>query len=58
MTIKEARQKAGFSQSEVCALLEIPLRTYQNWEQNKRVPATWLAKLIVAEILRHTPKDF
>ena len=41
--IKEARQKAGLSQTEAGALIHCALRSWQDWEAGKRQmhPAMW-----------------
>ena len=33
MSLKEYRMKMGFTQEEIARLLDIPLRTYQNYEK-------------------------
>ena len=44
MTIKEARYLSGLTQKEVSVLLEIPLRTLENWESGVRVPPVYVEK--------------
>lgn len=34
------------SQSQAAALLDVPLKTFQNWEQGRNRPSAALAKLI------------
>ena len=46
MTIKELRQRTGWTQKFFAEYLEIPLRTVQDWEQGKRKPPEYLVKLI------------
>ena len=36
--IEEARKEAGMTRREVCELLGIPKRTYDDWEYGKRSP--------------------
>ena len=51
MTIKEARQSVGITQRTLSELLEIPLRTIEDWDSGKRNPPRYVEKLIVKEIL-------
>ena len=51
MTIKEARQAVGITQKELSELLEIPLRSLENWESGKRTPPSYVEKLIVEKLL-------
>ena len=51
MTIKEARYLSGLTQKEVSVLLEIPLRTLENWESGVRVPPVYVEKLIVEKFV-------
>lgn len=37
-SIKETRQKYNLTQSEFAELLDVSLRTLQNWEQGRREP--------------------
>ena len=48
--LKEARLQLGLTQKEVTDLLEIPLKTWQKWEQGERNPAPWAEKLIVEKL--------
>lgn len=52
MTIKEARLKSGLSQAKMSKLLEIPQRTIEDWETEKRKPPVWAEKLIIKELER------
>lgn len=36
--LKSARKRLGFTQSEAAAILEIPARTYWEWEAGKTEP--------------------
>ena len=51
MKIKEARLIAGLTQKQVSDLLDIPLRTIENWESECRTPAAYVEKLIVEKLL-------
>jgi len=44
--IVEARQKAGFSQSEFARILGVSVRTLQGWEQGRRTPSGAARSLI------------
>ena len=50
MTIKELRQQTGLSQSAFAKYFEIPLRTVQDWEQDKRKPPEYLVKLMAEKL--------
>lgn len=51
MTIREARQLSGLTQKEVSMLLEIPLRTLENWESGVRMPPVYVEKLVVEKLV-------
>ena len=51
MTIKEARKSVGITQRTLSELLEIPLRTIEDWDRGKRNPPRYVEKLIVEKIL-------
>jgi putative transcriptional regulator len=38
LSIKETRLQYHLTQAEFAQLLDVSLRTYQNWEQGRRVP--------------------
>lgn len=46
MNIKELRAKTGLSQSKFAALVPLPVRTLQDWEQDKRTPPEYVISLI------------
>ena len=50
ITIKELRAKTGLSQQKFGDLLEIPKRTIQDWEQDKRTPPPYVVELIAFRI--------
>ena len=37
--VAEIRQKTGLSQSKFAALLDVSVRTLQDWEQGRRMPS-------------------
>lgn len=47
MTIKEIRTLTGLSQPKFAEYFEIPLRTVQEWEQDRRKPPDYIPKLLV-----------
>ena len=48
--IKEYRIKARMTQSDLSAYLEIPTRTIEDWETEKRNPAPWAEELIIRQL--------
>ena len=44
--IKELRKQTGMSQSQFATYFDIPVRTLQDWEQERRQPPEYLSKLI------------
>jgi predicted nucleotidyltransferase len=44
--IKKLREIFGLTQLELAALLGIPLKSIQNWEQGQRIPSPWVIDLI------------
>lgn len=51
-TIKEARLEAGLTQQAMSDLMEIPKRTIEDWENNRRTPPKYVEKLVIAELMR------
>ena len=51
MTIKESRLAAGLTQKQLSDMLDIPLRTIENWESELRTPPSYVEKLIVEKLL-------
>lgn len=49
---KEARERAGISKAEMSRRLEIPIRTIEDWEAERRKPAGYIEKLVIAELNR------
>lgn len=52
MTIKEARHLSGLSQIEMAKVLEIPRRTIEEWEANRRKPPIYVEKLVIEKLLQ------
>lgn len=50
MTIKEARLVAGLSRAEMSRRFEIPLRTIEEWEAERRTPPKYVEKLIIEKL--------
>lgn len=44
--IKELRTFTGMSQSQFADHFEIPVRTLQEWEQGRKIPATYFVNLL------------
>lgn len=57
MTIKEARIKAGLSQREMSKLLEIPLRTIEDWDRGRYRPFPYVEKLIIEKLQTIKPEQ-
>lgn len=49
-SIKEARLKIGLTQKQAAEFLEVPLRTWEDWEAGKRKPPIWAEKLIINKL--------
>jgi putative transcriptional regulator len=50
--VKGVRERAGLSQSEFAGLMQVSVRTLQNWEQGRRSPtgpAAALLKIVASE---------
>ena len=54
--IKETRAEYNITQKEMSEILEIPVRTIENWESGKRKPSKWVEKLII-DNLKHYPHN-
>ena len=48
--IKAAREAAGLTQAEVFEALRIPMRTLQDWENERRTPPEWAELLIIEKL--------
>lgn len=51
MTIREAREEAGFTQKQVQELIGVPIRTLQNWENGVRVCPPYVENLLIEKLL-------
>lgn len=49
--IRKIRFMAGMTQEEFSDFLEIPKRTIEDWESNRRVPPKYLVNLISYRVL-------
>lgn len=49
--IKAARKSVGITQRTLSELLEIPIRTIEDWDRGKRNPPRYVEKLIIEKIL-------
>lgn len=49
-TIKELREQSGMSQSQFSNFFNIPIRTIQDWEQERRTPPPYVVELIEYKI--------
>lgn len=50
MNIKEIRKKTGLSQIKFAKLLNIPVRTIEEWEAERRKPKNYIIELIEYKI--------
>lgn len=50
--IKKARMEIGLSRAEMSRMFEIPIRTLEDWESGKNIPAHWAEKLILEKLDR------
>ena len=50
--LKETRLKAELTQKEMSDMLEIPVRTIQDWEREERKPPVYVEKLVLRELER------
>lgn len=48
--IREAREKLGVSRRELCESIDLPYRTLEDWECERRIPSGWTVKLIIEKI--------
>lgn len=46
MTIKEMREMLGMTQQEFSDRFEIPVRTIQDWERERRTPPKYVMNLL------------
>ena len=52
VSIAEIRKSTGMSQSEFAKFFDIPVRTLQDWEQERRVPPPYVPGMML-RILKH-----
>lgn len=57
MTVKELRAKTGLTQTKFGELFHIPLRTIQNWENEKRRPPGWAVYLLEIAVNAYLEKN-
>ena len=48
--IREVREKLGVSRRELCESIELPYRTLEDWECERKKPSGWAVKLIIEKI--------
>lgn len=48
--LKQARLMAGLTQQEMSNKLNIPYRTIQDWELDRRTPPEWAETLVIKEL--------
>lgn len=46
MDIKDLRKQKNMTQKEFAEYFQIPLRTLQEWEQKRSIPASYVIKMI------------
>jgi len=51
--IQTVRENLGLTQTELSNILNIPVKSIRNWEQNLRVPSDYMVELIVDRVLRY-----
>lgn len=49
---KQTRLKTGMTQKETAEWLDIPLRTWENWERGISKPPKYVEKLIIDKLLK------
>ena len=50
--LKELRNSMGLSQQKLSDLLEIPLRTIEDWERGLHIPPDYVQRLVLKEMRR------
>lgn len=48
--LKQARLSAGLTQQKMSEKLNIPYRTIQDWELDRRTPPEWAEALVIKEL--------
>lgn len=54
---KSAREKLGMTQKEISEKLNIPKRTWQDWELEQRMPPEWASNLVIKEMEKMKQKQ-
>lgn len=52
MSIKDERLKANLTQNQMSKIMEIPIRTIQDWEAGKRKCPPYVERLVTEELKR------
>ncbi len=55
--IQMVRENLGLTQIELSNILNIPVKTIRNWEQNIRIPSDYIVELIIDTILRQQREE-
>lgn len=55
--IQILRENLGLTQSELANILNIPVKSIRNWEQNIRVPSDYVVEMIADSMLRRRLED-
>ncbi len=55
--IQIVRENLGLTQTELSNILNIPVKSIRNWEQNLRVPSDYIVELIVDSIIRQQREE-
>lgn len=48
--IREVRERSGVSRRELCESIDLPYRTLEDWECERRTPPKWAENLIIEKI--------
>lgn len=54
---KKRREELGLTQKEVSEKLNIPKRTWQDWELEQRMPPEWALNLVIKEMEKMKQKQ-
>lgn len=54
---KKRREELGLTQKEVSEKLNIPKRTWQDWELEQRMPPEWASNLVIKEMEKMKQKQ-
>lgn len=50
--IKKTRLDTGLSRAEIARRMNVPYRTFENWENGTNYPKEYIERLIIQEIQR------